>query len=369
VTPLTPFPITPTGADPVLADDFTAWASNGWVATGDAVIVDCWEEADGGNAILLFVEMLGFWGNNPGVEQSPGSRSTRLTKVYGVADGLSPNRFYIVRVGVAFYAQDFGAAGKWVGMEVNGVQFAPDVAASGTITPTAGFITGYGRTDSAGDLTVAFGCDDITVSCDLHIQFDDLEITTPNAELADIFYDAGVLYISGNAISISRGGISFDPQETFEPYEIPGTTQLLVGMEELVSSRPVLRTTLMLTGEYQFTVYRPDGTWADHASIAGARTYTPTALRTALSTGVYLQNVIAVWPRARGDYIAVEFPYAVCRKYGVGSKDKDEGEIPVEIEARIPLTDSAGDSTYTGAIFDGASPGYLIHTFPGATEF
>lgn len=363
--PLTPFPLNPANGGVFVDDDLTAWASNGWVITGDAIMIDGWQsDAD---QIEMFSQHAAYWGSNPANEQSPATRSTYVTKTYS---GLPANRYVVVTVGVAFYSQSFGAVGKFIGMQVNGVNFAPNVASSETITPNLGQIVGTGVTDESGAITVAFAAIGMgPPSFDLHIIFDSLTISTPEAELASIFYDAGVLYISGNPISISRGGITFEPNEEFAPFDIPGVIQPLVGMEELVSSRPVLRTTLMLTGEYQFTVYRPDGTWGDHASVSGARTYTPNALRSALSTGVYLQSVIAVWPRARGDYIAVEFPFAVCRKYGVGSKDKDEGEIPVEIEARIPITDSAGDSTYTGAIFDGASPGYLIHTFAAGTEW
>lgn len=328
---LSPFPVG-AGRDALIQDDFTAWASNGWVATGDAVIVDCWGDAD---HIKLFVEMLGFWGNDPEVEQSPGARSTRLTKTY---DGLPANRLVVVRVGVAFYAQDFGAAGKFVGMEINGVQFAPSVAASGTLTPALGEIVGYGMTNGDGEITVAFGCDDITVSCDLHIQFDNLEITTPAAELADIYYDAGVGYVNGNPISPTRGGISFDPQEVIEDYDFPGKTAPVEGCDEVVSSRPRCRTRFMLTGEYQFTVYRPDGSWANGA-LEGERVYTPAAARAAFGAGVYIEFV-AIWPRARGDYVGVRFRKALCRQYALGSVDKDEGEIPVEIEARIPAGES-----------------------------
>lgn len=346
-TPLTPFPLQQNSGE-ILTDDLTAWASNGWAATGDEVIKDCWGDAD---HIKLFVEMLAYWGNDPEVEQSPSARSTRLTKTY---DGLPANRLIVVTVDVAFYAQDFGAAGKWVGMEVNGVQFAPNTTASGTLTPNLGQVIGYGLTNSSGELEVAFGCDGLTVSCDLHIQFDNIVLSAPDVALSQIFYDAAVLYVSGNPVSITRDGFSFDPQEVRESYDYPGKANEIEGLEEVVSSRPVLRGSFMLTGEYQFTVYRPGGSWGDHASISGARTYTLPALRTALTTGLSLTSVLAIW-RRQGDYLVVEFPKAICRSYSLASRDKDEGTIAVEIAALVP----SGSSSTTVP--------YKVHTFPLGT--
>lgn len=347
-TPLTPFPLQQNSGE-LLTDDLTAWASDGWVATGDDVIKDDWGDTD---HIRLFVEYLGFWGNDPEIEQSPAARSTRLTKTY---EDLPPNRLIIVSVDVAFYAQDFGAAGKWVGMEVNGVQFVPNVAASGTITPASGQVVGFGMANGDGELEVAFGCDDITVSCDLHIQFDNIVLSAPDVALSRIFYDAAVLYVSGNPVSITRDGFTFDPQEVRESYDYPGKANEIEGLEEIVSVRPVLRGSFMLSGEYQFTVYRPGGSWGNHVSIEGARTYTLPELRQALTTGLSLTSVLAVW-RRRNDYVVVEFPKAICRSYSLSSRDKDEGTIPVEIAALVP----SGSSSKTVP--------YKLHTFPLGTE-
>lgn len=353
-TPLTPFPLQQNSGE-LLTDDLTAWASDDWEATGDEVIKDCWGDTDD---IKLFVEMLAYWGNNPEVEQSPAARSTRLTKTYTQDNDGNPlpaNRLIVVSVGVAFYAQDFGAAGKWVGMEVNGVQFAPSVTASGTLTPNVGTMIGYGITNSEGELEVAFGCDDITVSCDLHIHFDNIVLSSPDIALSQIFYDAAVLYVSGNPVSITRDGFSFDPQEVRESYDYPGKANEIEGLEEIVSARPVLRGAFMLSGEYQFTVYRPGGAWGNHASVSGGRTYTIPQIRSALTTGLSLTSVLAIWRRP-SDYLVVEFPKAICRSYSLSSRDKDEGTIPVEIAALVPN----GSSSKT-------TP-YKLHTFPLGTE-
>jgi hypothetical protein len=241
-------------------------------------------------------------------------------------------------------------------MYVDDAKCAPNVASSETITPNLGQCVGSGIHDGDGDTAGRLRRGRDHGQLRHHIVFDNLRITVPAAELADIYYDAGVGYVAGNPLSITRGGGQFDPQEETEDYDFPGKCAPVEGLDEVVSVRPIIRTRFMLTGEYQFTIYRPGGTWADHASIEGARTYTPQAMRQALASGVYIRDFIFVWPRARGDYIAVHFPVALVKRYGMGSTDKDEGEIPVEVEARIP----AGEPLTTVP--------YLIHTYAADTE-
>jgi hypothetical protein len=353
----TPFPRQTSSA--VVSDDFTAWESNGWTATGDAVVVDAWEDTD---QITLFAEYLGFWGSNPLLEQEPAERSTRVTKTYS---GLPGNTRVRVVASVAFYAQDFGAVGAWVGMEVDGVQFAPNVGPSGTGTANDGEIVGYGITSAGGTLLIAFGVDDLgPPSLDLHITFDSLEISTIAADLADIIIDSAVAWMLGNPMSITRGSLTFEPNEEWENYDFPGKTMPVVGLDEVVRSKPVVRGNMMLTGEDQLSMYRPGGDWADAESAGGAsvgdssiRTFTPGQFRSALAGGAYLENFIVIWKRLRGDYIAVEFPVALCTKYSIGSQDGDEGQIGVEIEAR-----QANDGTPLSSI------PYLIHILPSDFE-
>ena len=134
----------------------------------------------------------------------------------------------------------------------------------------------------------------------------------------------------------------------------------VAGLDEVVRSKPVVRGNMMLTGEDQLSMYRPGGDWADADSAGGAsvgdssiRTFTPGQFRSALAGGAYLEHYSVIWKRLRGDYIAVEFPVALCTTYGIGSQDGDEGQIGVEIEAR-----QANDGTPLSSI------PYLIHILP-----
>ena len=324
---LTPFPLR-SGTAPLLTDGFTGGPSDGWTETGVGPLGGG-DGFDGGNGwggtdeLRLFIQQLG--------PMDPPVQSTKLSKTY---TGLPANTYVRVAVDVAWNYMDFGAAGKPVGMYVNDVLFEPNTTPSGTGLANNGQCVGYGRTSSSGALEIGFGTENITGSCDILIAFDNLRVSRPAAELADIYYDAGVGYIAGNPFSITTGGISFDPGEVLEEYEFPGKRAPVEGCFEFASASPVLRTRFMLTGEYQFEVYRPGGTWSD-GELEGMRKYVMAALGAALTTG-YLDNFVAIWPRQRGDYIGVLFRKALCRKYGMGSTDKNEGGQDVEILGVIP---------------------------------
>ena len=157
--------------------------------------------------------------------------------------------------------------------------------------------------------------------------------TTDVAEFADIIVDSAVLMVDGVQLTISRGGWTFDPGEEWDDYSFPGKTMATVGARSLVRLKPTLKGAALLSGETQISAFRPDGTWSAHSTIVGARTFTPNALRSYLTDPDYLTNVICLWKRIRGDYIAVEFPYAVCGSFAIGSTDGDEGLLEVLIEA------------------------------------
>jgi hypothetical protein len=164
--------------------------------------------------------------------------------------------------------------------------------------------------------------------------------TTDVAEFADIIIDSAQLMVDGTLLSVSRGGWTFDPGEEWEDYAFPGRTMNTVGTRSLVRLKPTIKGTALLSGEDQITAFRPDGTWANHATIAGARTFTPNALRAYLTE--YMENVVCLWKRIRGDLIAVEFPFAVCGNWGIGATDGDEGTIQITIEA---VQDNDGTGT------------------------
>src|SRR5689334_16269365 len=122
------------------------------------------------------------------------------------------------------------------------------------------------------------------------------------ASFDDIIIDSAVAWQADNQLSPTRGSLTFEPNEDWEAYDFPGRTMPVAGLDEVVRSRPVIKGTMMLTGEGQFSVYRPDSTWANGSSAGGVttsgiRTFTPGAFRTTLGVGAYLRDFLVVWKR------------------------------------------------------------------------
>ena len=173
----------------------------------------------------------------------------------------------------------------------------------------------------------------------------------------DIIIDSAVLIVDGVQLTVSRGGWSFDPGEEWDDFAFPGRVMNTKGCRELVRLKPAIKGTAMMTGEAQVSAYRPDGQWADSAVLDDVRLYTPNALRADLTAADYLTNVFCVWKRQRGDFIAVEFPFAISTSWGIAAADADEGQIAIVIEAaQSPLS----GTTKTRVP-------YRVHTLPADT--
>jgi hypothetical protein len=177
-------------------------------------------------------------------------------------------------------------------------------------------------------------------------------------DFGDVIIDSAVLIVNGVHLTISRGGWSFDPGETWDDFTFPGRRMNTQGCRELVSLKPTIKGSAMMTGEAQLAVYRPDGTWSDSETIEDVRLFTPNTLRADLTLADYLTDVFCVWKRQRGDYIAVEFPYAISTSWSIGSQDADEGLIPIVLEA---AQNPASGTTKTRIP-------YRVHTLPADTE-
>lgn len=174
----------------------------------------------------------------------------------------------------------------------------------------------------------------------------------------DIIVDSAVLIVDGVQLTASRGGWSFDPGEEWDDHPFPGRTMNTKGCRELAGLNPTIKGNAMMLGEAQVSAYRPDGTWSDSATLENVRLFTPNPLRTDLTADDYLQNVFIVWKRQRGDFLAVEFPFATCSSWNMGAQDADEGVVALVIEAaQSPLT----GTTKTRVP-------YRIHTLPSTTE-
>lgn len=164
----------------------------------------------------------------------------------------------------------------------------------------------------------------------------ELEVVSVVVNPWDIIIDSAVVYHNGTTpISISRDGARFERRAEYEEYDFPGKVAPVYLGDQLLSERPAIVVKFMHVGEPPFLVYDPGATWS---SGSFDRTLTPAALRTALTAGMYLSDVRCVWRLLTGGFLQVRFPKALCRSYDIGSADKNEGELPVMIEARQDLS-------------------------------
>jgi hypothetical protein len=67
--------------------------------------------------------------------------------------------------------------------------------------------------------------------------------------------------------------------------------------------------------------------------------YTPQPGSSFLLAGAYLSNLRVIWERTGTQgFFQARMPRALCTKYDITSKDKDESEIDAEFEGRLDLT-------------------------------
>jgi hypothetical protein len=192
--------------------------------------------------------------------------------------------------------------------------------------------------DGSGNLVVEFGIylDDGVGSASIGATLLTMEVTSPAEDWSDILIDSAVLYHNGETpISITREGARFEERATFENWDYPGKAAPTDGGDEITGIAPALIVKFMNVGERQFGIYQPGGSWG---SSEFDRTYQHSPLRTVIPSGSRLSDVRCIWKRLTGGYLQVRFPKAIVTSYGIGSADKNEGEIPVVIEARQDLS-------------------------------
>jgi hypothetical protein len=114
----------------------------------------------------------------------------------------------------------------------------------------------------------------------------------------------------------------------------------LVGFERIHQIRARMSGTLIEANDRIMRILEPGVTSVNDTDDGGiTTTYTPMDTLTTLTAGQYLTDVWCTWRKLGGGYLRVRFPKAICVKWGVTGKDKAEGQIEVEIEARLAGTD------------------------------
>lgn len=287
---------------------------------------------------------------------SPVNQHYERTFTPGSFPGLAPNKMVRLNGIIDWYrytaASNFNAR---VFCKVNGIG----------LTNIPGTLTGAGSgpsafsivaaCDGSGNLTIEFGIylDDGIGSISIGATLLEMEVLSIVANPWDIIADSAVMFHNGTTpISISRDSFKFERRAVYEEYDYPGKVAPTYLGDELLSESPALIGNFMNVGEAPFLVYDPGSTWA---SGSYDRTLTPFAFRTVHPAGAYLSDVRCVWRLLSGEFLQVRFPKAFCRSYDIGSVDKDEGKLPVIIEAR---------QDYSGTVSPKAVPLYYIDRMP-----
>lgn len=355
-----PYPWRSGAAGLIVDETFENWASKGWALQQSTEKVEpaSWFDDGSSSAAIVQGSVLFTWFTGGEPDNDPFVRSAYIEKTY---TGFAPNQPVMVALtmrwslGVGFPGgpgsaggnEFFGAIANGERMGLSGPVFFGD--GSGTVRAMV-------NADESGEIVVQCGVIGVHPSMNLDGAFYTITIGPPSSVQRYIVDTAG-LWANGYPISITRQGFAFDPQETYLEYDYPGKVGSVEGLEELDSMKPVLRGVFLFVGEYELSLYRPGGTWAAHATIPNARTYTLASFRAAIGSGISMANVLAVWRLSDGWFFGVEFMKGRCKRWGVHGADKNEGEIAVEVEALW----AAGASR--------KSPPYRLHLYPPGTEF
>lgn len=209
--------------------------------------------------------------------------------------------------------------------------------------PTVGTIQAYrtlsvvGIATGGGVLTVHLGIFDTGGGTDPNrfFFFDGLEINASPWD--DVLLDSGVLTVNGAVVGYTQGGgFKFEVDRKIAQYEVEGVPAELVGNERILAIRARFSGTLIEADDRVVRVLEPGvASAADEVTT----TYTPMATLTTLTAGQYLTDAWVTWRKLGGGFLRVRFDRALCTKWGVTGKDKAEGQIQCEIEARLTGSD------------------------------
>lgn len=157
----------------------------------------------------------------------------------------------------------------------------------------------------------------------------------------DILLDSGALYLGANGSGVllgrSRGGLTFDPGKITAHVDFDGKRADVMGLHHITSYEAMIKGKILNFGSSEYVNYEPGITSASGSGIVST-VYTMQEASELYVAGDYLSNVRLIFRRSDLSFWQVRFPYAICRKYSLVSKDKDAAEIDVEFAAVLNLT-------------------------------
>jgi hypothetical protein len=157
---------------------------------------------------------------------------------------------------------------------------------------------------------------------------------------ADVLLDSGVLFVGAVPLSASRGGLKFDPKKTVKQIEFDGRRSDIAGNDRTTMFAGSIAGKFIQFGASQILQLEPD---LVSSSASGVITYSPKEAGVLYTAGAYITNLRLLFERSSSTveaplYAAVLFAKALCTKYSLASKDKDELEIDCEFMPRLDMS-------------------------------
>jgi len=179
---------------------------------------------------------------------------------------------------------------------------------------------------------------------------------------ADTLLDAGILSIGSTPLAVSRGGLSGTVTPEWRSVAFGGGHTPIAGLDRKVGVTAKFAGVFVEFAPEDVLIYAAQETGSLVDAIQGApslstavaasvpseiaATYTcdvPGIVEGAaglIVRGRYVEDLRLTWLRGGGGDVRMIFPVALCTKYSLRGKDREEAEISVEFEARLDLSNS-----------------------------
>jgi hypothetical protein len=180
---------------------------------------------------------------------------------------------------------------------------------------------------------------------------------------ADTLLDSGILSIGATAIGVSRGGLTGTVEPEWHDVDFDGRRTKVVGLDRKVGVVAKFGGTFIQFAQTQILIWEaqkigslsatgqgsPSLTVAQAAALTVAAAAAMTSnvpgvidgAQGLFSAGRYLSDLRLTFQRGGGGDVRMIFPKALCTKYDLKGKDKAEGEVSAEFEARLDMSVAA----------------------------
>lgn len=170
----------------------------------------------------------------------------------------------------------------------------------------------------------------------------------------DMIWDNGVVSVDESGtqvdIGVTRGGVA--PEFGDENRQVPfdGARVGIAGLDRIITSVPAITGTLLQFDEKKGTQFITGATKVTAGSPA-VSTITPPKRSTKLTKAMLLKAPRIRYARSGGGFVDIQAPYGLGSFNTINAQDKNEGEIPFRIDARLD-PDAVGFTT--------DDPGFIV---------